>query len=509
MPRRTLSSPPRHQTLLVPPTPEELPEHLVATPMAKGLRRLGVGTVPFSIAAMLVLVAVSAVVVTSPMAPENDTAAGAPSELASRDRAATEGSRRTTSADAHARRWTPADRAAGTTTSAVAAPGTDAPSTTAARRPTTTAARSRRPAAELASTPLSSRAVRCEDFTIQSEAQASFDADRAGRAALDGDGDGSACEHLPGGPSSQPVVRRIPTVVDLRHPPTRLYGVHTPNAPYAGSEIDAFTAAAGGHAPNTVLFFQNFAQEFPSNAVSLAWARGTMPMISFEPIVQNSSVGQPTLGEIADGLWDAYFTRWADAAKADGRPIAYRFAQEMNGNWYPWSDGRFGNEPGDFVRAWRHIHDLFAARGVDNLIWVWSVNRIDNLPDKTLARVYPGDAYVDWVGVSGYLREVPDGVTPSFDFTFSATLTALKATAPTKFVLLTEVGAGTTEVHRVTWLSSFFQGMLDHPEILGFVWFNDFKSGGDWRIQYSTATAAAFAAGVADVRYGELAPLLR
>lgn len=513
MSRRELSSARRHETLIVPPTPTELPEHLVATPMARGLRRLGVGTVPFSIASMFVLVAVSAAVVMTPTASPTGLANGAtPSELAARDDTAVAAARqgRTSSADAHTRRWTPATDGTAAPTTTAATSTTGAPTTTtAARRPTTTTASRRPSSGTFASVPISTKVVRCEDFTLQTEAQASFDADRAGRSGLDGDGDGIACEQLPGGGTPAPVVRRIPTVVDLRHPPTRLYGVHTPNAPYAGSELDAFATAAGGKAPNTVLFFQNFSQEFPANAVSLAWSRGMLPMISFEPIVQDSNVGQPTLGEIADGAWDEYFTRWADAAKADGRPMAYRFGQEMNGNWYPWSDGRFGNAPGDFARAWRHLHDLFADRGVTNLIWVWSVNRIDNLPDKTLARVYPGDAYVDWVGVSGYLRDLPDGATPSFDFTFSATLSALRAIAPTKFVMLTEVGAGTTESNRVTWLASFFQGLLDHPEIIGFNWFNDFKSGGDWRIQYSTATSAAFAAGVGDARYGELAPIVK
>ena len=100
------------------------------------------------------------------------------------------------------------------------------------------------------------------------------------------------------------------------------------------------------------------------------------------------------------------------------------------------------------------------------MLWVWSVNRVDNLPDKTIARVYPGDEWVDWVGASGYLRNVPDGVTPTFEYTFGQTLDAIEAVAPTKLVMLTEVGAGTTESNRVSWLSSFFQGLLDRPEII-------------------------------------------
>jgi beta-mannanase len=208
------------------------------------------------------------------------------------------------------------------------------------------------------------------------------------------------------------------------------------------------------------------------------------------------------LADLTAGRYDDRFAAWATAAAAQKLPFVLRFAQEMNGDWYSWSDAKLGNRAGDFIGAWRHVHDLFDANGADQVIWNWSVNRVDNLWDKTLARVYPGDDYVDWVGISGYFRT--DGPAPTFDTTFARTLAELKRVAPKKLVLLTEVGAGTGEANRVAWINDFFAKLLEHPEILGFTWFNDFKDGGDWRIEYSAATQAAFGAGVADSRYGRL-----
>lgn len=511
MPRHLRSTPstPDTEPTAVPAAGSELPIHLVATPVARGLRRLGVGTVPFTIVAMVTLAAMSAFVV---MSPTSIPGLGAPDELASVDLGVGIDGAPNRSLDPDV---TTTISVAATTTASTE-PSTTTATPQATSRPTTSTAppSSAKPAStptgELASTPVSVRPVRCEDFTLQPEAQLSFEADPIGRAGLDGDADGIACEQLPGRTrNALPALsaRRIPTVEQVRRPATRLFGLHTPQAPFATSEIEAFSVAAE-KTPNSLLFFQNFSQEFPLSAVTTSWSRGMLPMVTFEPIIQDSPSGQPMLADIADGVWDDYFTRWATAAKAEGHPIAFRFAQEMNGNWYSWSDGRFGNAPGDFVRAWRHVHQIFDDIGADNVLWVWSVNRVDNLPDKTIARVYPGDEWVDWVGASGYLRNVPDGVTPTFEYTFGQTLDAIEAVAPTKLVMLTEVGAGTTESNRVSWLSSFFQGLLDRPEIIGFNWFNDFKDGGDWRIQYSTATSAAFAAGVADQRYGDLAPLL-
>jgi beta-mannanase len=78
--------------------------------------------------------------------------------------------------------------------------------------------------------------------------------------------------------------------------------------------------------------------------------------------------------------------------------------QEMNGSWYPWSIVANGGSPAAFVQAWRHVHDVFDAAGARNVTWVWTVNRIDGLPDaqRDVGTAYPGDAYVDWVAMTGF-----------------------------------------------------------------------------------------------------------
>ena len=46
----------------------------------------------------------------------------------------------------------------------------------------------------------------------------------------------------------------------------------------------------------------------------------------------------------------------------------------MNGNWFPWCEGVNGNQPGEYVAAWRHVHDIFTAVGATNATWVWCPN---------------------------------------------------------------------------------------------------------------------------------------
>ena len=82
------------------------------------------------------------------------------------------------------------------------------------------------------------------------------------------------------------------------------------------------------------------------------------------------------LSRIIDGDYDQYIKSWAEGIKALGFPIAIRFAHEMNGTWYPWCERTNGNRPGQYVRAWRHVHDIFSEVGATNVTWVWSPNII-------------------------------------------------------------------------------------------------------------------------------------
>jgi len=78
-------------------------------------------------------------------------------------------------------------------------------------------------------------------------------------------------------------------------------------------------------------------------------------------------------------------------------PVYLRFAAEFN----VWADAP---DPDDFISAFRYVSDYFKARN-DNVAIVWSPNQVSgwytNMDD-----FYPGDSYVDWVGVSLYAQKV-------------------------------------------------------------------------------------------------------
>jgi beta-mannanase len=225
-------------------------------------------------------------------------------------------------------------------------------------------------------------------------------------------------------------------------------------------------------------------------------ARGSTPQITWEP--WDNEVGgsvQPgyTLASIIRGRHDDYVRSWARDLAAYGDPVLLRFAQEMNGVVYPWAEGLNGNRPGEYARAWRHVHDIFTAEGATNVDWVWSpVTR------AVVTAQYPGDRYVDVLGLSGFNggTALPWGGWRTFADAYNAPLKSLHRLAPGKPVQISEVATADVGGSKPLWIKEMFDYLEDHRWIGSVLWF-DLPKQVDWRVGSSPAARAAFADGVA------------
>ena len=84
-------------------------------------------------------------------------------------------------------------------------------------------------------------------------------------------------------------------------------------------------------------------------------------------------------------------------AKMIGRyniPVYLRFGAEMN----IWNDRA---NPDQFITAFRTVADIMRQHA-PNAAMVWSVNQVSSW-DIEMNDYYPGDEYVDWIGVSSYM----------------------------------------------------------------------------------------------------------
>jgi hypothetical protein len=284
-------------------------------------------------------------------------------------------------------------------------------------------------------------------------------------------------------------------------------GVSIPDVPRDVDVIDRF-AAGTRYQPRTVMFTRSWAGDrFDPQSFNKIAERGALPVLGWEPLdhrvqakrdVHEGSV-QPAyrLIRIINGDFDGYLNSYAQGIKSLGYRVGIRFAHEMNGFWYPWGEQTNGNRPGEYIQAYRHVHDLFAAAGVTNVIWLWSPN-ISYEGGVPLAPLYPGDAYVDWLGLSGYYGINGPAYIP-FDGVFNPTLAELRRISR-KPIVLTEIGASDAIGKKADWVTDMFRSLPRHPEIIGVLWF-EFVKEQDWRIGDSPAASRAYAAGAVDPRY--------
>jgi Glycosyl hydrolase family 26 len=186
--------------------------------------------------------------------------------------------------------------------------------------------------------------------------------------------------------------------------------------------------------------------------------------------------GALTVHEIARGAADAFIRSYARDVRDYGKPILVKlFASEFNGDWI-WSVSPHANSgvtTDDFASAWRRVVDIFHAVGATNASWAWIVNSYAADPaqqpnvDRNIGAYYPGDAYVDWVGVDVYDVGLPNWMDGPYGF----------ALAHGKPVFVGEFAvrhewSGLPASQWPAWVGSVFDYFESHPAIKAISYFN-------------------------------------
>ncbi len=312
----------------------------------------------------------------------------------------------------------------------------------------------------------------------------------SGCSVLDGSTDTSAASEgggASGGDTSGTADTDIPyDVTPLLKPGKKYLGAAVDGAPISMKPVDAYTKMTGKQ-PNIVEYYAAWGDDFDATGVRNAWAEGALTLMSWEPF-------DVTLADIAAGEKDAYLKKYAASVRKLNLPVVIDFADEMNGHWEKW--GTKHVTPKQYVAAWKHIHDTFTEAGASNVIWAWSPNVVNPVKNIDLEQYYPGDGYVDWVGMVGYFTLEQDN---SFTSVFGPTLDEIR-TFTEKPVLIVETAAEPGERRRDD-IRNLFEGVEKDDDILGFVWF-DHKKRADWRLKVSPLALKEFRRLAADDRFG-------
>jgi hypothetical protein len=217
-------------------------------------------------------------------------------------------------------------------------------------------------------------------------------------------------------------------------------------------------------------------------------ARGAIPLVTM-------GITDATLTEVREGKEDAAIKQWAQAAKAWGRPFFFGPWWEMNGAWFAW-----GRSP-DFVAAWRHFHDVVVAQGATNVTWTWIANAVWSDPESNPTPYYPGNEYVDWVGIDSYnwgLNPAQPDKWRNPEQTLTPTLSIVnELTGGKKPVAIVEEASSEFGGNKADWIREMLTTYVPHhPEIQAYLWFNRNternEAHKDWMIETSVTAQQSF-----------------
>jgi hypothetical protein len=234
--------------------------------------------------------------------------------------------------------------------------------------------------------------------------------------------------------------------------------------------------------------------QFPLATATWIWQGGAVPFIRLMlREEEDSTPNRFSLEEVLAGTFDSDFRSWAREARAFADPLLVEFGTECNGSWFPWNGLYHGagtltgygdpskpDGPERFVAAFQRIVTLMREEGASNITWVFHVDATDD-PEvawNRLENYYPGDAFVDWIGVSAYGPQSPtDQDYSSFREQMDPVYARLTALAPDKPVIVAELGctAGSELIAPEVWAAPAFNDILAGrwPRLIGFAWWNE------------------------------------
>ncbi|MDS1115996.1 glycosyl hydrolase [Gordonia westfalica] len=279
--------------------------------------------------------------------------------------------------------------------------------------------------------------------------------------------------------------------------PDRTWGAFLPPVTSTGhlpfTSIERLASLAGAK-PHFVQLFAATEDSLPVGTLDLILGSGATPILTLEPWRPDKGHIQSeyALSTIANGRHDLVLSRWATELAAWPHRILLRFAQEMNGSWYPWSIGVNNNTAAEYRAAWSRMHSIVSDRA-PQVRFVWAPNAI-TAGTRDFTDCYPGDDVVDYLGLDGYnWGQSPGHHWQSADKLFSRSLSALQLLSPGRPILITEVGCveGARPDMKAHWIEDFFRVIERHPDVLGFLWFQMDKER-DWRFNSMPASIMSF-----------------
>ena len=207
-----------------------------------------------------------------------------------------------------------------------------------------------------------------------------------------------------------------------------------------------------------------------AEADAYARARGRELLVTVEPWSWSDD-WSTTPNELRDGIVAGRYDGNIDAVCGHlarvRAPVTIRFAHEMDdlSGQFPWSQWR----PGEYVGVYRYFVDRCRS-SVKSAKYMWSP-----LGQANLGTYYPGDTYVDLVGLSVFGLQRYDNDKFGRDQSFADILQP-KYEAAKRFrkpIVVAELGYQGNDQYVSKWADDATRARPEFPDLVAVVYFND------------------------------------
>jgi hypothetical protein len=229
------------------------------------------------------------------------------------------------------------------------------------------------------------------------------------------------------------------------------WGVYTGNTQESANEF----AATVGKTPPWQMIFINVADGFPRGFA------GNLAIFLEIPVDDDA---------ILDGSQDADLKFFAQGAAKYSGQIILALNEEVNGNANLWSGTVRDNTPAKAIAAFQHEENIIKPIA-SNVKFAYSVSH-RSVPDSaanSLTSYYPGDNFVDIVGVNG-----TNLGNDTWDQVFGSALQTLTQYHKPLWIL-----SEATVQNKAQFITGTFAGAKKY-HLAGFLYFNQKGGDGDW-----------------------------
>jgi hypothetical protein len=241
--------------------------------------------------------------------------------------------------------------------------------------------------------------------------------------------------------------------------PALQWGVYTGNTQESARDF----AEKLGKMPPWQMIFVNVADGFPRGF------SGNLAIFLEIPVDDDA---------LLDGSQDADLRFFAEGAAKYSGQIILALNEEVNGNSNIWSGTVKSNTPAKAIAAFQHEENIIKPI-VPNVKFAYSVNHrsVPDRPDNSLTSYYPGDGFVDVVGVSG-----SNLGTETWEQVFGSALQTLSQYHKPLWIL-----SEATVQNKAQFITDTFAGAKKY-HLAGFLYFNQKGGDGDWLLDASATS---------------------